>query len=358
MAIPRYFTRSQTLRLAGLQLSITLFVVAIASDTAWLMWVSGVITVGTGLACFGWPRLERWLLTHCSANATFWRAREHHRAGRTDEAMRGFEDFARTHPGDPSPLIWQAILLASQYRYWDAIRFLNRSIEIKPLGDAYSRRGAIRVDLGDLEGAQDDLRKAILLEPDPYYPKATIAIGILRARRISEAVQILEPMRNTRPGLAVLAYLAEAYRLERRVDDEAKVCKEILKLALNGEPGHERACLIGHKALALIRLQRLEEAQNVLAIALEKHPGDVHILVALADLQNATGDSDGLFATLTSLITRLPAGVAVELMHPDFTANLHEVRFRRLLAWALGAQRAACERLRSAHAEKEWPAQG
>jgi len=34
MAIPRYFTRSQTLRLAGLQLSITLFVVAIASDTA------------------------------------------------------------------------------------------------------------------------------------------------------------------------------------------------------------------------------------------------------------------------------------------------------------------------------------
>ena len=234
----------------------------------------------------------------------------------------------------------------------------SRAAANLPLGDAYSRRGAIRVDLGDLEGAQDDLRKAILLEPDPYYPKATIAIAMLRARRISEAVQILEPMRNTRPGLAVLAYLAEAYRLERRVDDEAKVCKEILKLALNGEPGHEPACLIGHKALALIRLQRLEEAQNVLAIALEKHPGDVHILVALADLQNATGDSDGLFATLTSLITRLPAGVAVELMHPDFTANLHEVRFRRLLAWALGAQRAACERLRSAHAEKLWPAQG
>jgi tetratricopeptide (TPR) repeat protein len=346
MAIPRYFTQSQTLRLVGLQLGITLFIVGIASDTAWLVLESGVIFAGTALAHFGWPRIERWLLAHCSENATFWQAREHLRAGRTEAAGRGFAEFAATHPEDPTPLLWQAIALERQHKYWDAIESLDRSIAVRPLGYVYARRGAIRVNLGDVDGALLDLRMAILLEADPYYSKAIMAFALLRARRTSEAVQILEPMRETRPDLIVTAYLAEAYRLERRHADEAKVLAEILRAKGTNSHGWEPGWVIAQRALALVHLRRFNEAKDVLRIALRKHPHDVHILGALADWQNATGDRDALCNTLTILATRIPTGAAYLLMHPDFTPNLTEERFRRLLAWALGAQRAAGVRLR------------
>jgi len=57
------------------------------------------------------------------------------------------------------------------------------------------------------------------------------------------------------------------------------------------------------------------------------------------------GDRDQLEEYLRRLLNVRPASAVEALIDPDFTPLLAEKRFRELLAWALGAQRQARERV-------------
>ena len=121
--------------------------------------------------------------------------------GRTDEAIRRFEELAERDPRNPSLLLqWtQALILAR--RLPEALAVCERLVEADPaFGLGWYRLGQLRDNLGDAAGAEEAYRKAIEVDPLAVDPRKALASLLAEAGRLREAIEVLEKARDLDPG--------------------------------------------------------------------------------------------------------------------------------------------------------------
>jgi len=112
-------------------------------------------------------------------------------------AARAFEEASRLSPDDTVLLgAWgRALVTAGDHEA--GLPLLDRYVERNP-GDAlaHTERGLARVRARDLEGAENDFREAIRLEPSLPTPYHNLALILQRTGRPEEAAEMRERHRH------------------------------------------------------------------------------------------------------------------------------------------------------------------
>jgi tetratricopeptide (TPR) repeat protein len=235
--------------------------------------------------------------------------------------------------------------LAIEGRYDEALRETDRALALERRPETLDLRGRLLFRAGAHAEALADGEAA--LELNARLPAARDLVGtlLLTDRRLDRAVELMASGRLGQKTAASRFILAEAYRLRGDHDLARKCYEQAAKLApfyVKFDPRRSE----GIWACALAQLGRWKEADRRIRETLERNPSDTTALYARALRENETGEFDALEETLKEmLLASLGVEVAGALTDPQFTPLLAEKRFRELLAWALGAQRQARERV-------------
>lgn len=180
-----------------------------------------------------------------------------HRAGRLDEAERGYRELLATHPDDPRVL-----------------RLLGR----------------LRTERGDVIGGTGLIERAVALAPDDAHGQCALAEAYLTAGRIDDGASAFERGRVLNPNLA--AAHAGLGRVELVRGDPA-AAEGHFKAALRADPNDIQA-LAGLGIVANARGDT-EEATQRLTQSVRRAPDDVAALTnyALAMLEAGIVDFAG-----------------------------------------------------------------
>ena len=198
--------------------------------------------------------------------------------------------------------------------------------------------------LGAYEEALAEAQVAFAMKPDLFAASHIPGAALVELRLLDEAISLLEGERRNRRTAASLFTLAEAYRLRGSKADSIKAYEQTVKLM----PLNIIFRIVPNEGLwacALVKLGNLDKAEKRATATLRADPTDLLGLHARALIEMRRGDRDQLEEYLRRLLNVRPASAVEALIDPDFTPLLAEKRFRELLAWALGAQRQARERV-------------
>ena len=89
------------------------------------------------------------------------------RMGDHDGASADAEWLVQHHDGDEDTLLLTARLEAAKGRREEAVEAYGRVIDVNPFHiDAYRERGKLRFDMGDKQGAEEDMQKVLELNPN------------------------------------------------------------------------------------------------------------------------------------------------------------------------------------------------
>jgi len=161
------------------------------------------------------------------------------REGRTDEAIRYFEETIRL-----SPDYWIALenlgnAYRQQRRWADARATLERAVAARPDDpEANYSLAMVYAQMDDIARAYQYLQKALLLRP--VYPEALNNLGVLnlRTRRRDDAVARFEECIRVAPAFdQAYLNLARVYVIEGNREKARAVLLDLLKQ----HPGHPRA---------------------------------------------------------------------------------------------------------------------
>jgi tetratricopeptide (TPR) repeat protein len=106
-----------------------------------------------------------------------------------NRVARAIEDADRAITIDPKyalGYVAKCFFLGEFKQYGQALGYCNRGIELAPnLSIAYNVRGAVKILLTDLSGAERDLLRAIELDPNSYYPYGNLS-AVYSMRKIPQ----------------------------------------------------------------------------------------------------------------------------------------------------------------------------
>lgn len=161
------------------------------------------------------------------------------RQGRTDEAVRDFEEALRENPHHLIALENLGNAYRQQERWQEARQALERALAVKPDdAEANYSLGMVFAALDDTERAHMYLAKALQARPD--YPEALNNLGVLylRTGRRDEAVKSFETCMRVAPSFdQSYLNLARLYQLE----GQAAKARAVLEELLRQHPGDARA---------------------------------------------------------------------------------------------------------------------
>ena len=216
-------------------------------------------------------------------------------AGELDEVAEPL--FATVETGHPeAPVILQTLARAYMHRmrYKLASSCLSRWIDLRPDEvKAYHWRGWVLERLGNHQGAAEDYRRALELDPDLIPVRLRLAEMLLEDKKTPEAVPHLERLYGQVPdNPQVRARLGTCRYLQGRTD-EARRLLESAAEQLPRDPGV-------HVALANLDLEdgRGEEAERRLRALLELEPADTEALFVLVSALRLQGRNDEATAAL------------------------------------------------------------
>jgi Flp pilus assembly protein TadD len=171
-----------------------------------------------------------------------------------------------------------------------------------------------------------------------------LAPHFINLRRLDTAISLLKKERVNNSARSL--HLAEAYRLLGRSGLARKSYRKAEKLAkLEVRVGF--LTVRANHAYVLAAQGDLFDAEREVQRTLEDWPACMLAIYTQALIERRRGDNNAVERTLERMLPLSPHQVVCALTDPDFTPLLSEQRFRRLLAWALGARRANIERLRN-----------
>ncbi len=164
--------------------------------------------------------------------------------------------------------LYEGNLLISERRYEEALKALNKAIEISPKeGNALSRKGLALINLGRHEEALEVFNKAIELNPKNGFALSRKGAALGNLGRHEEALEVFNKAIELNPknGFALLRKGTALGNLGRH--EEAL---EVFNKAIELNPKNGFALL--RKGTALINLGRHEEALEVFNKAIELNP--------------------------------------------------------------------------------------
>jgi arylsulfatase A-like enzyme/Flp pilus assembly protein TadD len=210
-------------------------------------------------------------------------------------------------PWDPEMHVLRGEALESAGRLEDALASYRKAIELRPEdGRNFWRRGAIRLKLGDGEGAEDDLRGALDRDPELWNARLALTRRLAQTGRADEAERLLEEVSGDASSSADWnAGLAE---IELARGDVAKA-RALLEEARSEDPENVRVLALlgplygrdGDLPKAAVTLQR--------AIALGETGPDVRRNLGLVYL--GQGKVDAAIAELRAASEGAPSDAAV-----------------------------------------------
>ena len=113
-------------------------------------------------------------------------------AGNQSEAIVAYRGLLEFHPDHEEGLdgIGRALVLAGNYR--EAIEYFNRSLVIAPSAVLYNRLGVAHDLIGDGDGAQDNYKAALKLDPEAISPRNNLALSFAVSESYEDAIEQIE----------------------------------------------------------------------------------------------------------------------------------------------------------------------
>ena len=145
----------------------------------------------------------------------------HYAAGEFDSALELIDALLAEHP-DAGPMHWQRARTLEKLRRWDETRqAVDKVIELRhEFAPAWVMRAEVRVAAEDTNDPEDDLRKAIALDPRLGRPRYLLALLLHgRGARYDEAKTLMDEAISLDPQLhEALAARAGWSRIEAYTD--------------------------------------------------------------------------------------------------------------------------------------------
>ena len=264
--------------------------------------------------------------------------------GRLEGAAEALVAYEKDYPDDNRAPGVRSAVLVRQHRYEDALLQAEGAVDIRRTPEALITKAQCLALLGAYEEALAEAQVAFAMKPDLFAASHIPGAALVELRLLDEAISLLQGERRNRRTAASLFTLAEAYRLRGSKADSIKAYEQTVKLM----PLNIIFRIVPNEGLwacALAKLGNLDKAEKRATATLRADPTDLLGLHARALIEMRRGDRDQLEEYLRRLLNVRPASAVEALIDPDFTPLLAEKRFRELLAWALGAQRQARERV-------------
>ena len=113
------------------------------------------------------PDVEKAITLAPEEETSYLRGRIHEAMGNIDAAAADYQNVLELNPFNDEAMLLVGQLLITQERLDEAITFFDEAIDLKPdFGKAYAERGRAKNLKGDKEGAFEDLKKSIELNPE------------------------------------------------------------------------------------------------------------------------------------------------------------------------------------------------
>jgi tetratricopeptide (TPR) repeat protein len=204
-------------------------------------------------------------------------AQRAHKAGRLQEAARGYEQVLGLDSGNVVALSNLGLVLGETRHYDQAEKFLRRALSLAPgYADAYANLGAVLHDQNRFDEAIACCEQGLKLAPENRKMLNTLASSLSGAGRYDEAIALLLRMTSARPGFAKgHHFLGAMYARLGRCDEAVAAFDKAVEI----DPGEVASvvaaaeCLLVH-GRAEPALERLEKvlklnAYDVRALALK-----------------------------------------------------------------------------------------
>ncbi len=252
--------------------------------------------------------------------------------------------YRTRYPKDHRAPLWQAIVLLQQYRQEEALGLADEALSLQLSPEGFLTRGQALLNLGATEEALSDFRSGLALNPRMPFCRSFSGYALIDLRRLDEAIAEFEK-EKLKSSLLFMGMGAV-----RRFLGDRQLAAEEYKRAIRQAAADQLFGLPGSAALiacARAELGEISEAKEAAARILEKSPSDLPSRYAVARIAMAEGDPDRIETMLREIIPVSPHQGVMALTDPEFTPLLTEERFRRLLAWALGARGQNLQRVNS-----------
>ena len=228
-------------------------------------------------------------------------------------------DAARRDPGasDTADLIERADRLSDDGDYEGALALLDAAIEREPENaEALKARGGTRYAARDYDGARADYDRAVDLDPaDQAAASAQGVIAYAQGKYDEAVVNLSVALRLNPADVRALATRAGAYyqlgRWERALSDY-RALKSAAPDSSAGAYGELRT---------LLRLDRTQEARDLVAAALEDEPTDTVALDALVRLEKRAGTPDQALPALDRALETAPGSLELLSLRGQLRAS-------------------------------------
>ncbi len=234
--------------------------------------------------------------------AEYQRAEVCYRIGAVSEARRRLEDLAAVTPRWTGPELRAAELASEAGNAREAAEWLARAIEIDPERPGlWQRRGDALAAAFDNEAAEAAYRRAVDLAPDVVAGRVALGYHLFNVQRFEAAERVLQEALRRRPGdPAVQLPYTEAVLYQGRGEEALAVIEQAIatiagaSTTLEHGVGALRVGALELQAKILIKLGRLDEAEQVARALLEVAPRNVQGHFDLGTVLQRRGDPDGV----------------------------------------------------------------
>jgi tetratricopeptide (TPR) repeat protein len=121
--------------------------------------------------------------------------------GHVDEALDAIRQEIRLQPRDPRPRVAEISTLLNAKRPQDARKAIDGAVSADPGNpDLLYLRGAVKMALRDLPGAEQDFRHTLQIKPDHVAAMSDLAVLLSSSGKKDEARQLLQRVLEIKPG--------------------------------------------------------------------------------------------------------------------------------------------------------------
>jgi len=218
-----------------------------------------------------------------------------HHAGDRVTAKRLYRKVLKLQPQHLRALRLSALLVHELGDVEEAERLLNAAIRYSSIDDSgpLEDLGLLHMQNGQQEKAEPLLRRALKIKPDSLTALSRLGSTLLTCGRGLEAVEVFRRAQEVKADDPQIGYgLAHALLESKAFDDAILASDEMLGV----KP--DDAAILTIKGVALLQLERLEEAEDVLDRSAELNGEDINTLLHLGRVRLVRNDFEKAIVTL------------------------------------------------------------